>query len=138
MKQILISGFVLFSGYSMADTTLTVRVNGIKSVQGSLYIAIYNQENGWLKDEGSYKQTVIPVTDVAHTVKYELPNGQYAVQTFQDVNSNGKLDMRWLPPGPSEPWGVSNNRTDRLGPPRYSDAVFTLSQATDLEITLVE
>ncbi len=137
MRLLCAAALMVYSTYGFSDVKLTLNVAGIKKLQGSLYVAVYNQETGWLKDEGSVRQEIIPITQNRQTLQFDLPPGQYAVQAFQDVNGNGKLDMRWLPPGPSEPWGVSNNRTDRIGPPRYSDAVFSLAQPLEVDLTLV-
>jgi uncharacterized protein (DUF2141 family) len=49
------------------------------------------------------------------------------VTVYHDVNDNGKLDTNWIGI-PKEPVGVSNNLRPRLGPPRFSESSFTISE----------
>ncbi len=126
------------SAFAAQEHKLTVAINGLKPAVGSVYVAVYNREDGWLKDQGSFKSSVVTAKEAELKLEFLLPQGAYAVQVFQDLNSNGKLDMRWLPPGPDEPWGVSNNRTDRIGPPRYKDAEFEITAEKEVMINLVQ
>ena len=67
----------------------------------------------------------------------ELPAGRYAVSVYQDVNGNGKLDMGLLGV-PKEPVGASNNPKPRMGPPRFEDCAFMMSQSNrSISILLV-
>ena len=76
----------------------------------------------------------IPADQETVQMTLDLKPGIYAIHTFQDKNQNGKLDMQWLPPGPAEPWVVSNGAQGTMGPPRFADA--KISIASDSSITL--
>lgn len=62
--------------------------------------------------------------------------GIYAIALYHDVNSNLNLDKNWLGI-PSEPIGISNNPKSRLGPPKFNESAFTVTdQGADLVIVL--
>lgn len=62
--------------------------------------------------------------------------GRYAVIAYQDQNRNGRLDFRMFGP-PLEPHGASNDPPPRIGPPRFRDMAFSVSEAQrDIAIVL--
>ena len=63
-------------------------------------------------------------------VEFDLPPGEYAVSSYQDVNDNGKLD-RYFIGKPKEPYGFSNN-VKPFGPPSYKDCKFNLTSSPKL------
>jgi uncharacterized protein (DUF2141 family) len=56
-----------------------------------------------------------------------LPAGVYAVSVLHDENNNGKMDTNWVGM-PNEGYGASNDAPARLGPPKFEDAKFRLSE----------
>ena len=56
----------------------------------------------------------------------DLPPGEYAISIYYDANGNGELDTNFIGI-PKEPVALSNNAKAKFGPPKYKDAVFTLS-----------
>jgi uncharacterized protein (DUF2141 family) len=70
-------------------------------------------------------------------VEFELPPGEYAVSTYQDVNNNNKLD-RYIIGKPKEPYGFSNN-VKPFGPPKFKDCKFPLvNGAKKIQIKLID
>lgn len=65
------------------------------------------------------REGVVTVTDV--------PPGRYAVQAVHDENGNGQFDRRGL--WPLEGMGFSRDAPMRMGPPRFEDAAFDLTEA---------
>jgi uncharacterized protein (DUF2141 family) len=59
--------------------------------------------------------TVVTLTNV--------PPGVYAIETFQDINSNNKMDTSWFG-FPQEPFGFSRDAQPRLSKPRFSAVKF--------------
>jgi uncharacterized protein (DUF2141 family) len=55
----------------------------------------------------------------------DIPPGEYAVMTHQDVNSNDKTDSNFLGI-PTEPYGFSRNARPVLSKPSFNDTRFTL------------
>ena len=54
-----------------------------------------------------------------------LPVGVYAIETFQDINSNHKMDTSWIG-FPLEPFGFSRDAQPYLSKPRFSRVKFEL------------
>ena len=55
-----------------------------------------------------------------------VPPGVYAIQTFQDVNANGKMDTSWVGL-PLEPFGFSQDAVPFLGKPSFDEVKFYLA-----------
>ncbi len=113
------------STQSAAAASLKVDVQDIEHPKGTLMIAVFNTQADFTKNEAVQGKR-IPVKDAAMAVRFDdLPSGTYAIKMFQDVNDNGKLDMRG---GliPTEPFGFSNDAPAIFGPASWSDARFEL------------
>jgi uncharacterized protein (DUF2141 family) len=54
-----------------------------------------------------------------------IPPGIYAIETFQDINSNHKMDTSWFG-FPLEPFGFSRDARPHLSKPRFSAVKFDL------------
>ena len=68
--------------------------------------------------------------------KGQVKPGTYAVSTFHDENSNGKLDTNLLGI-PTEGVGASNNAKGHFGPPKFDDAKFRFEGGRlDLKIAI--
>ncbi len=55
-----------------------------------------------------------------------VPGGSYAIQVFQDENSNEELDFGLF--GPSEPWGSYLNARQAFRGPEFNEMAFTVSE----------
>ena len=64
-----------------------------------------------------------------------LPEGVYAISAYHDENENQKLDTGWFGI-PKERYGCSNDAKGNMGPPKYEDAKFQLSNHKSLSIKL--
>lgn len=113
-----------------SDCRLRVVVEQVRPEKGGeLRIALFRGESGWPKFEKALAMRKIPADQSRHNIIFDNlpPADDYAVEVHHDANSNGKLDMRWLPyPKPREGVGVSNNRIG-FATPSFSSARFTLS-----------
>ena len=56
----------------------------------------------------------------------DLPPGRYAIESFQDVNANGKMDTSWIGL-PLEPYGFSRDARAILSKPGFSSVSFQLT-----------
>ena len=61
----------------------------------------------------------------AETLSLELTPGQYALSVIHDENANGRLDTFLRVP--REGFGFSRNPAIRMGPPRFEDTRFQIS-----------
>jgi uncharacterized protein (DUF2141 family) len=109
-------------------TTLRVEVTNFENKASTkVYVSVFS-ENDFLEKSIQSKSIIASGNKVI--VEFDLPYGEYAVSTYQDVNSNGKLD-RYFIGKPKEPYGFSNN-VKPFGPPSFKDCKFTLVNSTKL------
>lgn len=104
---------------------LSVSFTNIREAKGSLYIAVYNSEADFMKEEEVCYKKILPVTATGN-MNLEIPElkpGIYAVSCFHDLNNNGKLDTNILGI-PSEPYGFSNNARPKFRAPKWAEAKF--------------
>jgi uncharacterized protein (DUF2141 family) len=137
MKNVLLIATFIFSGFistAQEKHTVTLDFQGMKSDKGSLYVALYNKEDNFLKKP--IKGTILKIENKKATVTLkEIPTGVYAVSAFHDANDNKKMDTNFLGI-PKEPTGMSNGATGFMGPPKYKDAKFNVTKDTTLTITV--
>ena len=122
------------------EGTIYINITDIQPQKGgSLVVLLYDKKN-WLKPEQAVRNLEFPLSGRS-TLEVDLSGipypATYAVQLFQDVNKNGKMDMRWLPyPHPSEPYGFSNNYKP-FAKPFFRRASFLLNnEAATLKIKM--
>lgn len=121
-------------------STVSIELSGLATVQGNVYIAVYDSEDTWLgKDTVLQRKVVIAdaLDDDLVLAELQLPAGEYAVSIYYDINGNGDLDTNWIGI-PKEPVALSNNARNRFGPPKYKDAVFTLGAETVVQKISIE
>jgi uncharacterized protein (DUF2141 family) len=56
----------------------------------------------------------------------DLPPGEYAIQAYQDVNANDRMDTSWIGL-PQEPFGFSRDARPHLSKPRFGAVRFRLT-----------
>src|SRR5690606_10910194 len=55
----------------------------------------------------------------------DIPPGVYAIQTYQDTNSNDRMDTSWFGI-PQEPFGFSRDARPRLSKPGFAAVKFEI------------
>lgn len=109
------------AGSAVQAGALRVEIGNVRTAKGRVHIDVCTQAQ-FLKDcplsaemPAHAGTTVVTLTG--------LPPGRYAVQAFLDENGNGKVDQA-LFGIPKEGVGFSNDARIRLGPPKWTDAMF--------------
>ena len=126
--------FISFQLDAQENHTITVTVVGADNNNGKMFIALYNSETAFLKE--NYKGTISDIEHKRSTVSFEgIPEGIYAVSVFHDENDNGKMDTNFMHI-PKEDYGCSNGATGFMGPPKWKDAKFEIKADKAIEITL--
>lgn len=120
-----------FSMATMASTTtLTVDIGPLKTVEGKMFLALYDSPAAFLDDEQAVRREIAEIDQPDFQFTFDnLPPGTYAVAVFQDVNNNGKLDTNAFG-FPKEPYGFSNDARGTFGPPSFQQAAFPLLEGT--------
>ena len=139
MKNILLLCALIFFGSITVHAqeevhTITVNFTGMKSDKGSVYVALYKGKDSFLKKP--YKGDIVNITDKKATVIFkDISTGVYAVSAFHDKNDNKKMDTNFIGI-PKEPTGMSNDAKGFMGPPKYKDAKFSLTEDVILAVKI--
>ncbi|GHU62075.1 hypothetical protein FACS1894123_02420 [Bacteroidia bacterium] len=135
MKRIVVICLFFFSLVleTAAQKQLTIIVDGFKEQKGKLMVGVYDSDSTFMKKV--YKGYAVDVTDTSLEFTIELPEGEYAISVFHDVNENGKLDTGVFGI-PTESYGFSNNRKGFMGPPSFEKAKFSFSRNARIRINL--
>ena len=105
---------------------LTITVEGVLPSGGILRLGLYERK-GYGADSNPVRFADVPVKLPVTVVTFtDVPPGDYAVMTYQDVNSNDRTDSNFLGI-PTEPYGFSRNARPFLSKPSFDDARFTVS-----------
>lgn len=127
---------LLMSTGLFAQHSLSLNIDGVSSEKGNICFAIYNDEGSFLKFDKVYKsgsekavkgKTAVNITD--------LPEGDYAIAIFHDVNGNKNLDTNMLGI-PKEQIAFSKGKMKMFGPPKYKECVFTVNSNMEMNIRL--
>lgn len=121
------------------DGKLTVVVDGIETMNGYVYVALFNEEKGFPDNqELMFAKTRKKATSSTCTVTFDgLNPGNYAFAVYYDLNENGKLDKGWFGI-PQEPFCFSKNYKPIVSAPDYEDCVFELSGKSSVQnVTLL-
>lgn len=114
--------------------TLTIDVTVTKHHKGAIFLALYDKEESYMHE--SYKSGHSEVKDgkVSFVFK-DVEKGDYAFSLFHDLNSNKKLDTNFFGI-PKEPYGFSNEKKGRFGPPKFKDVKFHLNESTTINVSI--
>ena len=128
------NGIVSTNGQEKETYTLIVKISGLKSNKGHILAGVYNSEIGFLKNK--YKGDVVEIKEKRATIIFKnIDAGEYAVSFIHDENKNNKMDTNFFGI-PKEDYGCSNNAKSFMGPPKYEDAKFMLSENKTILIGL--
>ncbi len=127
-KQLLVLLLILVGVAGIAQSQLTIRVQGLSVIKGQLLYSLYRSGDGFPSDPSkAFKRGNIPVTALSIDYTLEsLPPGEYALSLVHDRNGNGRLDMNGVGM-PTEEIGFSNNVMGAFGPPKFARARFVIS-----------
>lgn len=117
---------------AVQTTDLTVQVTGIKNDEGKMMVALYGTPDTWLNSMIKGEESVI-VDGQATVIFKDVPYGIYAISSFHDIDSDGELKSG-LFGIPKEPYASSRGAKGVFGPPKWSDAKFTLDKAQVTEV----
>lgn len=134
--KLLFSFLFLFPSLLLAQHNISVEINNVKTSNGMINVAVYDESDGFLKFDRVYKaDSVLAKKGKTELHITGLPEGVYALAIFHDENGNNKLDTNWLGI-PKEDIGFSHARMKTFGPPQFKDCAFTLTNNQRIEISL--
>ncbi|NJD26428.1 MAG: DUF2141 domain-containing protein [Betaproteobacteria bacterium] len=127
----------LATGSAGADeATLAVTIRGVRDATGQLRVSLYNEAEGFRKEDRALKVITAPAAPGEASVEFAgLPPGRYALMAYHDENGDNKLNLR-LGMFPTEGYALSNNPRV-MGPPKFADSAFDVAAPlTRIEMTL--
>lgn len=125
------------SGGMAAQATaadLTIRVENVLPAGGVLRLGLYDAS--LYPDDNSKPIASADVPAIGGETVITLHGiapGVYAIETFQDVNANNKMDTTWLGL-PLEPFGFSRDAKPFLSKPPFDDVKFTLVAGENIQV----
>jgi uncharacterized protein (DUF2141 family) len=129
----LILAMYIFGSLYANDDTLTVIAKNVQVGKGTVQVAIWNDEKLFLKTP--FLSMTLPADSSSIRFSFVLPDGEYAISLFQDINNNNKLDLG-LFSIPKEPLGFGNNFRPKLSAPKFKDCSIMVTQTMSTEIEL--
>jgi uncharacterized protein (DUF2141 family) len=126
MKLLFLTFILLFSG--VKTHTLSIHISGISKIKGSLFIAIFRATDDFPVFGKQFKGIIKEVEGKSQNYTFDnLPEGEYALAIYQDVNRNKILDKNLLGI-PTEIYGFSNNARRTFSAPSFQEAKFKLNK----------
>ncbi len=121
-------------------STLTVKIQGIRSTQGQIITHLYQSPEGFpgKHDKAFKKQSVKAVSGDIEISFAEMEAGTYALSAYHDEDGDGNLKTNLIG-FPKEGVGLSRPPARRKwGPPRFEDAKFDIGQSDSTETVKIE
>ena len=130
--RIILSIALLACASLASAASLTVIVTDPANQEGTIRIALFNSPEGFPEAEYLLKGIVVNASsadsDAKVTVEFKgLAPGTYAISTYHDLNDNEVLDKNFLGI-PEELYGFGNNAEGDLGPAKFEDASFMVTE----------
>ncbi len=119
---------------SGAACALRVEVQGLRSAQGQVRIALFGSPERFLRQALRHAVADAALPGVAVCFD-DLPAGDYAAAAYHDLNGNGRNDRNLLGI-PSEPGAFSNGARPGLGPPTWDQARVSLQPPAVMRLQL--
>ncbi len=109
---------------------LEVRLEGLRSADGSARVALHHRVDGVKFPDDAGIVAAVSRRAVAGSMRIvftDLPPGDYAVAAFHDADGDGELATNLLGM-PTEGYGFSNGARGFMGPPRFDAAAVTVGE----------
>jgi uncharacterized protein (DUF2141 family) len=114
--------------------TLVIHVENISPKGGMLRLGLYDEARYPDDDSTPVASADVPAQKGETVVTLtNIPPGTYALETFQDINSNNKMDTSWFG-FPLEPFGFSHDARPYFSKPRFAQVKFDLVPGTNVQI----
>jgi len=107
-----------------ASATLVIHVLDMSPKGGILRLGLYDEAH-YLDDNAVPVASADVRAEIGETVitLNKIPPGTYAIETYQDINSNRKMDTTWFG-FPLEPFGFSRDARPHLSKPNFARVKF--------------
>ena len=116
-----------------ANATLIIRIGNV-APRGIVRLGLYTEAE-YPKDNAAWIASAdVPAVGGETVVTLQnIPAGTYAIEVYQDLNSNGKMDRNFLGL-PREPYGFSRDARPRLSKPDFSRVKFDVNPGENTQL----
>lgn|GEM_PF-126935 len=133
---LLVAGLLCLGAPARAQSpsTLVIQVENVSPKGGTLRLGLYDQARYPDDDSTPVASADVPA-QLGETVVTltNVPPGTYAIETFQDINSNHKMDTSWFG-FPLEPFGFSRDARPHFSKPQFAQVKFDLAPGVNVQI----
>jgi uncharacterized protein (DUF2141 family) len=113
--------------------SLEIHVRNVSPRGGLVRLGLYDAA-GYPDDKGPVAAADVPATRGETVIVLKnLAPGTYAIEAYQDTNSNDRMDKSWIGL-PLEPYGFSRDARPVLSKPAFDRVKFTLAPGANLQI----
>jgi uncharacterized protein (DUF2141 family) len=112
--------------------SLVVHIRDVSPAGGIMRLGVYD-EAGYPNDRGPVVSADVPAhpgETVIHLT--DLRPGTYAIEVYQDINSNDRMDRSWIGL-PLEPYGFSRNARPVLSKPDFARVSFAVKAGRNVQ-----
>ena len=107
------------------ENQITIHIENIKKVKGTIYVAIYDNAEDFPEDGRWLWQEKKAVKSQLVTFSLDnMPVMDCAIAVYHDVNDNSTMDTNWLGI-PKEPYGFSKNFIPKFRAPRFDECLLS-------------
>ena len=137
MRYFLLIGAMLFLLAPQGrNHRLTLKVMGLKPMNGDLYISLHNRPEYFQIPDSAYMKMKVAVNHETKTISFnDVPEGRYAIAVYHDENLNGMLDTNEKGI-PREGYGFSTKK-NFFGRPKFEQAAFDLDRNDTVEVQMI-
>jgi uncharacterized protein (DUF2141 family) len=122
------------SAAQAAAADLTIRVENVLPAGGVLRLGLYNAALYPDDDSKPIASADVPAIGGETVVTlHGIAPGIYAIEAFQDVNANNKMDTSWVGL-PLEPFGFSQDAKPFLSKPAFDEVKFALAAGENIQV----
>ena len=112
---------------------ITIHVGNVLPVGGVLRLGLYNEALYPDDDSKPIASADVPAMAPETVITLRnIPPGVYGILTFQDVNSNNRMDSNWIGL-PLEPFGFSRDAKPFLSKPGFDEVKFTVTPGENVQ-----
>ena len=112
--------------------TLVIHVRDVSPKGGMLRLGLYD-EAGYPNDDAPVAAADVKAELGENTITlHNIPAGTYAIEAFQDVNANNRMDTSWLGL-PQEPFGFSRDAKPVLSKPGFAKVKFEVAAGVNTQ-----
>jgi len=114
--------------------SLTIRIENLSATGGILRLGLYDRAHYPDDNSKPVASADVKVTGKEMVINlHGITRGTYAIETFQDLNANGEMDMAWLG-FPKEPFGFSLDVRPHLRKPSFNQVAFTIAPGENVQV----